>query len=53
LDKKESVLFMKRKVDRFTEPVLLNRPEHSTGSMKYIGVILDAKLIWRERVKQD
>lgn len=41
------------KVDRFTEPVLLNRSEHPTGSVKYLGVILDAKLTWLEYVKQD
>jgi hypothetical protein len=39
-------------MDRFIEPVLLNRVIHPTRSVKYLGVLLDAMLTWREHVKQ-
>lgn len=31
---------------------MLNTVLHTTGSLKYLGVILDAKMTWRERGKQ-
>jgi hypothetical protein len=31
---------------------VLNTMLHSAGSLKYLGVILDAKMTWREHVKQ-
>jgi hypothetical protein len=47
------MLFTKRKkVDGFIEPVLLNSVVCPTRSVKYLGVILDAKLTWKEHLKQ-
>jgi hypothetical protein len=52
-NKTKLVLFTKKKkVDRFREPVLLNRVIHPTGLLKYLE-ILDAKLTWREHVKPE
>jgi hypothetical protein len=49
----ELVLFTKkRKVEAFVEPILLNTMLHTARSMKYLGVILDAKLICKEHIKQ-
>jgi hypothetical protein len=42
----------KKEVEGFVEPVLLNTVLHTTTSLKYLGVILDAKLTWRKYIKQ-
>jgi hypothetical protein len=52
LDKTEHLLFIKNKVERFIASVLLNKLIHPTGSVEYVGVIQNAKLTWRQHVKQ-
>jgi hypothetical protein len=42
----------RKKLDRFIQPVLLNRVISPIGSVKYLEVILDAKMTWRKLVKQ-
>lgn len=52
-DKMEFELFTKRMMgNRFIDHVLLNRTIRPTGSVNYLGVILDTKLTWRETAKQ-
>jgi hypothetical protein len=52
-DKTELVLFVKRKkVAGLVEANLFNRVLHPTCSIKYLVMILKAKLSWREHVKQ-
>jgi hypothetical protein len=52
-NKTELVLFTKsQKVERFTKPTPLTECYvHTTGSVKYPGFILDAKLTWLVHVK--
>lgn len=48
-DKTELVLFTrKRRIEGFTYPLLFGTPLRTAGKVKYLGVILDAKLTWRE-----
>jgi hypothetical protein len=51
-NKTELVLFSKRRKAGFTEPTPLNTVLHTTRSVKYLWVILHAKLSWRQHVKQ-
>jgi hypothetical protein len=46
------VFIKKKKVEGFVEPPLPNTVLHTTRSPKYLGGILDAKLTWREHMKQ-
>jgi hypothetical protein len=49
----EIVVFIKKKkVEDFVEPPVPNTVLHTTRPLKYVGVILDAKLTWREHMKQ-
>jgi hypothetical protein len=51
-DALEHILLVKRQNgDRFIESVLLNGVIRPSGSVKYLEVILDVKVTWREHVK--
>jgi hypothetical protein len=41
----------KKKIEGFLKHILLDTVLNTTGSVKYLGLILDAKLTWRMHVK--
>jgi hypothetical protein len=52
LDKTVLVVFTrKRKLQGFFEPQLSGVKLHLSGSVKYLGVILDSQLTWREHLE--
>jgi hypothetical protein len=52
-DETKLVLFANReRAEGFMKPALLNTLLHTTRLVKYLGFILNAKLTWREHVKQ-
>ena len=50
-DKADMVVFTrKRKLDGFFEPLFFGVTLHRSEAVKYLGVILDSRLFWREHV---
>ena len=42
----------KRKLGHIVEPVFLNKTINISNNVKYLGVILDIKLNWRDRIQE-
>ena len=48
--KTELVAFTRRKLPGFFKPRLFGTTLHSSTSVKYLGVILDSRMTWKERL---